>query len=77
METTNSVKLLGVHIDKLNFGDRIYEFFNKASIQLNVANRLKKVFGKKQLEEVSKSFIHSVSINYYTLLFGLLAGAKP
>ena len=32
METTNSVKLLGVHIDKLNFGDRIYELFHKASI---------------------------------------------
>lgn len=32
METTNSVKLLGVHIEKLNFGDRIHELFNEASI---------------------------------------------
>ena len=36
IETTNSVDLLGIHIDnKLTFDDHIFTLFNKASMQLN------------------------------------------
>ena len=36
IETTNSVDLLEIHIDnKLTFDDRIFTFYNKASMQLN------------------------------------------
>ena len=36
IETTNSVYLLGIHIDnKLTFDDDIFTLYNKASMQLN------------------------------------------
>ena len=40
IETTNSVYLLGIHIDnKLTFDDHIFTLCNKASIQLNAIGR--------------------------------------
>ena len=42
IETTNSVRLLGIHIDnKLTFDDHIFTLCNKASLQLNAIGRLK------------------------------------
>ena len=42
IETTNSVDLLGIHIDnKLTFDDHIFTLCNKASMQLNATGRLK------------------------------------
>ena len=45
---TNSVDLLGIHIDnKLTFDDHIFTMCNKASMQLNAVGRLKRYLGKK------------------------------
>ena len=42
-EITNSVNLLGIHIDnKLNFDDHAFTLCNKASMQLNGIGRLKR-----------------------------------
>ena len=49
IETTNSVDLLGIHIDnKLTFDDHIFTLCNKASMQLNALGRLKLYLGKKE-----------------------------
>ena len=53
IETTNSVDLLGIHIDsKLTFDDHIFTLCNKASMQLNEIGRLKHYLGKKELEVI-------------------------
>ena len=50
IETTNSVDLLGIHVDnKLTFDDHIFTLCNKASMQLNAICRLKCYLGKKEL----------------------------
>ena len=50
IETTNSVKLLGITIDrKLNFDIHISDLCDKASMQLNALNRLRKYIGEKQM----------------------------
>ena len=60
VETTNSVDLLGIHIDnKLTFDDHIFTFCNKASMQLNAIGRLKRYLGEKELEVIVNSFIYS------------------
>ena len=47
IETTNSVDLLGIHVDnKLTFDDHIFTLCNKASMQLNAICRLKCYLGK-------------------------------
>ena len=58
IETTNSVKLLGITIDsKLNFDSHISDLCNKVSMQLNALNRLRKYIGEKQMEILLNSFI--------------------
>ena len=60
IETTNSVDLLGIHIDnKLTFDDHIFTLCNKTSMQLNAIGRLKRYLGKKELEVIVNSFIYS------------------
>ena len=67
IETTNSVDLLGIHIDnKLTFDDHIFTLGNKASIRLNVTGRLKHYSGKKELEVIVNSFIYA-NFNYCSL----------
>ena len=64
IETTNSVDLLGIHIDKkLTFDDHIFTLSNKASMQLNAIGRLKRYLGKKEFKVVVNSFIYS-NFNY-------------
>ena len=68
IETTNSVKLLGITIDsKLNFDSHISDLCNKASMQLNALNRLRKYIGEKQMEILLNSFIYS-NFNYCPLV---------
>ena len=69
IETTNSVDLLGIHIDnKLTFDDHIFTLCNKASMQLNAIGRLKHYLGKKELEVIVNSFIYS-NFNYCPLVW--------
>ena len=69
IETTNSVKLLGITIDsKLNFDSHISDLCNKASMQLNALNRLRKYIGEKQMETLLNSFIYS-NFNYCPLVW--------
>ena len=69
IETTNSVKLLGITIDsKLNFDSHISDLCNKASMQLNALNRLRKYIGEKQMEILLNSFIYS-NFNYCPLVW--------
>ena len=69
IETTNSVDLLGIHIDnKLTFDDHIFTLCNKASMQLNAIGRLKHYLGKKELEVIINSFIYS-NFNYCPLVW--------
>ena len=50
IETTNSVDLLGIHIDnKLVSDDHIFTLCNEASMHLNAIGRLKHYLGKKEL----------------------------
>ena len=59
--TTNSVDLLGIHIDnKLTFDDHIFTLCNKASMQLNAIGRLRHL-GKKELEVIVNSFLNLIS----------------
>ena len=68
-ETTNSVDLLGIHIDnKLNFDDHIFTLCNKACMQLNAIDRLKRYLGTKELEVIVNSFIYS-NFNYCPLVW--------
>ena len=68
-ETTNSVNLLGIHIDnKLTFDDHIFTLCNKSSMQLNAIGRLKRYLGKKELEVIVRSFIYS-NLNYCPLVW--------
>ena len=56
IETTNSVKLLAITIDsKLSFDSHISDLCNKASMQLNALNRLRKYIGEKQMETLLNS----------------------
>ena len=51
IETTNSVVLLGIHIDnKLTSDDHIFTLYNKAAMQLNAIDRLKGYLGKKEYD---------------------------
>ena len=51
IETTNSVVLLGIHVDnKLTSDDHIFTLYNKASMQLNAIGRLKGYLSKKEHE---------------------------
>ena len=60
IETTNSVDLLGIHIDnKLTFDDHIFTLYNKAPMQLNAIGPLNRYLGKKELEVIVNSFIYS------------------
>ena len=69
IETTNSVDLLGIHIDNtLTFDDHIFTLCNKASMQLNAIGRLKSYFSKKELEVIVNSFIYS-NLNYCFLVW--------
>ena len=69
IETTNSVDLLGIHIDnKLTFDDHIFTLCNKTSMQLNAIGRLKHYLGKKELEVIVNSFIYS-NFNYCPLVW--------
>ena len=62
IETTNSVDLLGIHIDnKLTFDDHIFTLCNKASMQLNAIGRLKHYLGKKELEVIVNSLYIQIS----------------
>ena len=45
IETTNSVVLLGIHID-----NNIFTLYNKAAMQLNAIDRLKGYLGKKEYD---------------------------
>ena len=68
VKTTNSIDLLGIHIDnKLTFDDHIFTLCNKASLQLNAIGRLKRCLGKKELEVIVSSFIYS-NLNYCPLV---------
>ena len=59
IETTNSVDLLGIHIDnKLTFDDHIFTLYNKAPMQLNAIGPLNRYLGKKELEVIVNSFIY-------------------
>ena len=62
IETTNSVDLLGIHIDnKLTFDDHIFTLCNKTSMQLNAIGRLKHYLGKKELEVIVNSLYIQIS----------------
>ena len=68
-ETTNSVDLLGTHLDnKLTFDDHIFTLCNKDSLQLNAIGRSKRYLGQKELEVIVNGFIYS-SFNYCPLLW--------
>ena len=61
IETTNSVDLLGIHIDnKLTFYDHIFTLYNTASMQLNAIGRLKCYIGKKKLEVIAKGTLMQI-----------------
>ena len=69
IETTNSVDLLGIHIDnELTFDDHIFTLCNKASMELNAIGRLKRYLGKKEVEVIVNSFIYS-NFNYCPLVW--------
>ena len=64
IETKNTVKLLGITIDK----EHISELCKKASIQLNAISLLQRFMGKEQKEAFINSFIFS-NFNYRPLVW--------
>ena len=64
LESTSSIKVLGVNIDsKLNFNDRVCDMCTKAGRQLNVLQRLKSSVDYDSRMVIYKSFIIS-DFNY-------------
>ena len=60
IETNNTVKLLGITIDKkLNFEEHISELCKKASMQLKAIILLQRFLGKEHKEALINSFIFS------------------
>ena len=60
LESTSSIKVLGVNIDsKLNFNDHVCDMCTKAGRQLNVLQRLKGSLDFDSLMVIYKSFIIS------------------
>ena len=71
INSTPSVKLLGVHIDdKLNFNEHINKMCKSAGNQLNPMIRLKSSLGLKEKEVLVNSFIYS-NFNYCPLVWML------
>ena len=70
IETTNSVDLLGIHIDnKLIFDDHIFTLCNKASMQLNAVGWLKQL-GKKELKVIINTVLYiQISTIYCPLVW--------
>ena len=64
IETKNTVKLLGITIDK----EHISELCKKASIQLNAISLLQRFMGKEQKEALINRFIFS-NFNYRPLVW--------
>ena len=68
INSTLSVKLLGVHIDdKLKFNEHINKMCKSAGNQLNALIRLKSFLGLKEKEVLVNSFIYS-NFNYCPLV---------
>ena len=64
LESTSSIKVLGVNIDsKLNFNDHVCDMCTKAGRQLNVLQRLKSSLDYNSRMVLYKSFIIS-NFNY-------------
>ena len=58
LESTSSIKVLGVNIDsKLNFNDHVCDMCTKAGRQLNVLQRLKSSLDYDSRMVIYKSFI--------------------
>ena len=64
IETSKSVKLLGIEIDDhLNFQLHVFTIWKKAAGQLNVLSRLKSFLDQDQRNIIANSFIYS-NFNY-------------
>ena len=60
IESTKSVKLLGITIDdRLRFDQHISNLCTKAAVQLNALDRLQKCMGKLQKVAIVSSFIYA------------------
>ena len=72
IETTISVKLLGITIDnQLRFDENIPNLCNKSSMKLNVINRLQKYINSQEIKTIINSFIYA-NFNYCPHCFALL-----
>ena len=69
IESTKSVKLLGITIDdRLRFDQHIENFCSKAAMQLNTLGRLQKYIGKPEKVAIVNSFIYA-NFNYCLLVW--------
>ena len=69
IETSESVKLLGIKIDNhLNFQSHFYTICKKAAGQLNALSRLKSFLNQDQRNIIANSFIYS-NFNYCPLIW--------
>ena len=60
IESTKSVKLLGITIDdRLRFDQHMSNLCSKAAMQLNALGRLQKYMGKSEKVAIVNSFIHT------------------
>ena len=67
IETSESVKLLGIEIDNhLNFKSHVSTICKKAAAQLNILSRLKSFLNQDERNIIANSFIYS-SFNYCPL----------
>ena len=69
IESTKSVKLLGITIDdRLRFDQHISNLCSKAAMQLNALGRLQKYMGKSEKVEIVNSFVYA-NFNYCPLVW--------
>ena len=74
IKSTDSVKILGVTIDRdLKFKDHISDLCSKAAGQLNAFSRLQKYMGRKEKEVIINSFIYA-NFNYCPFVWHFCSG---